>query len=143
MEDRKRPAVGTNDDMAPPTKRQAVNGGGRAKDDAGDSKEEAWIEVGRAHTTQSIPPAASCFSAKEPPRLPECPCCSPKDYLRRCYSPTSVLSVSFMARPGTVPVDPRSYALLLLLLLDSPHCREKKDCTWHTMPLYASHKDVA
>lgn len=46
MEDRKRPASGNADDLAPPSKRQAVNGGGsKAKDDAGDAKEETWIEV--------------------------------------------------------------------------------------------------
>ncbi|KAL7626758.1 E3 ubiquitin-protein ligase bre1 [Parahypoxylon ruwenzoriense] len=43
MEDRKRPAISNADDMAPPSKRQAVNGGGKSKDDA-DGKDEAWIE---------------------------------------------------------------------------------------------------
>ncbi|KAK2074433.1 hypothetical protein P8C59_008641 [Phyllachora maydis] len=43
MEDRKRPAVNT-DDLAPPSKRQAVNGGNKSKDDSGDMREEAWIE---------------------------------------------------------------------------------------------------
>ncbi|XDG01299.1 hypothetical protein ABKA04_000914 [Annulohypoxylon sp. FPYF3050] len=42
MEDRKRPAIST-DDIAPPSKRQAVNGGSKSKDD-GDTKDEAWIE---------------------------------------------------------------------------------------------------
>ncbi|KAI0883372.1 uncharacterized protein GGS22DRAFT_166802 [Annulohypoxylon maeteangense] len=42
MEDRKRPAIST-DDIAPPSKRQAVNGGSKSKDD-GDAKDEAWIE---------------------------------------------------------------------------------------------------
>jgi hypothetical protein len=45
MEDRKRPASGAVDDAAPPSKRQAVNGGSRSKDDSADMKEEAWIEV--------------------------------------------------------------------------------------------------
>ncbi|KAK3375108.1 BRE1 E3 ubiquitin ligase-domain-containing protein [Podospora didyma] len=44
MEDRKRPATGAVDDCAPPSKRQAVNGSGKSKDDSGDMKEEAWIE---------------------------------------------------------------------------------------------------
>ncbi|KAG7290853.1 E3 ubiquitin- protein ligase upl1 [Staphylotrichum longicolle] len=44
MEDRKRPASGAVDDCAPPTKRQAVNGSSKSKDDSGDMKEEAWIE---------------------------------------------------------------------------------------------------
>ncbi|EAQ91286.1 hypothetical protein CHGG_03221 [Chaetomium globosum CBS 148.51] len=44
MEDRKRPASGAVDDYAPPSKRQAVNGGGKSKDDSADMKEEAWIE---------------------------------------------------------------------------------------------------
>ncbi|KAK4249880.1 BRE1 E3 ubiquitin ligase-domain-containing protein [Corynascus novoguineensis] len=44
MEDRKRPASGAVDDGAPPSKRQAVNGGSKSKDDSGDMKEEAWIE---------------------------------------------------------------------------------------------------
>ncbi|KAI6092425.1 E3 ubiquitin-protein ligase BRE1 [Hypoxylon rubiginosum] len=42
MEDRKRPAISSTDDIAPPSKRQAVNGGSKSKDD--DVKEEAWIE---------------------------------------------------------------------------------------------------
>ncbi|EFW99342.1 histone ubiquitinationc protein [Grosmannia clavigera kw1407] len=46
MEDRKRPAIADTDEYAPPSKRQAVNGGGsRAKDDNnGDYKDEAWLE---------------------------------------------------------------------------------------------------
>ncbi|KAK0673954.1 BRE1 E3 ubiquitin ligase-domain-containing protein [Cercophora samala] len=44
MEDRKRPASGAVDDVAPPSKRQQVNGSGKSKDDSGDMKEEAWIE---------------------------------------------------------------------------------------------------
>ncbi|KAI4870940.1 E3 ubiquitin-protein ligase BRE1 [Hypoxylon rubiginosum] len=43
MEDRKRPAISSTDDIAPPSKRQAVNGGSKSKDDS-DVKEEAWIE---------------------------------------------------------------------------------------------------
>ncbi|KAH9900394.1 E3 ubiquitin-protein ligase BRE1 [Xylariomycetidae sp. FL2044] len=43
MEDRKRPALSNSDDIAPPSKRQAVNGAGKSKDD-GDVKDEAWIE---------------------------------------------------------------------------------------------------
>ncbi|KAI2468554.1 hypothetical protein F4781DRAFT_263725 [Annulohypoxylon bovei var. microspora] len=42
MEDRKRPAIST-DDIAPPSKRQAVNGSSKSKDDT-DMKDEAWIE---------------------------------------------------------------------------------------------------
>ena len=45
MEDRKRPAAGAVDDLAPPTKRQAVNGASKSKDDSADKQEEAWIEV--------------------------------------------------------------------------------------------------
>ncbi|OAQ99410.1 hypothetical protein LLEC1_04529 [Akanthomyces lecanii] len=44
MEDRKRPAVGSADDLAPPSKRLAVNGS-KPKDDAPEMKEESWIEV--------------------------------------------------------------------------------------------------
>ncbi|KAK4239874.1 BRE1 E3 ubiquitin ligase-domain-containing protein [Achaetomium macrosporum] len=44
MEDRKRPASGAVDDGAPPSKRQAVNGSSKLKEDSGDMKEEAWIE---------------------------------------------------------------------------------------------------
>ncbi|KAK3379798.1 hypothetical protein B0T24DRAFT_169360 [Lasiosphaeria ovina] len=44
MEDRKRPASSAVDDCAPPSKRQAVNGNSKSKDDPGDMKEEAWIE---------------------------------------------------------------------------------------------------
>ncbi|POR34057.1 E3 ubiquitin-protein ligase BRE1 [Tolypocladium paradoxum] len=44
MEDRKRPAIGGTDDLAPPSKRVAVNGS-KAKDDAQEMKEEGWIEA--------------------------------------------------------------------------------------------------
>jgi E3 ubiquitin-protein ligase BRE1 len=44
MEDRKRPAVNSTDDIAPPSKRQAVNGSSKAKEDA-EAKDEAWVEV--------------------------------------------------------------------------------------------------
>ncbi|KAK5652489.1 hypothetical protein OQA88_10391 [Cercophora sp. LCS_1] len=44
MEDRKRPASGAVEEGAPPTKRQAVNGSSKSKDDSGDSREETWIE---------------------------------------------------------------------------------------------------
>ncbi|KAI1128075.1 ubiquitin ligase protein BRE1 [Nemania abortiva] len=43
MEDRKRPAVNSTDDIAPPSKRQAVNGGSKVKEEA-DAKDEAWVE---------------------------------------------------------------------------------------------------
>ncbi|KAI1337804.1 E3 ubiquitin-protein ligase BRE1 [Xylariaceae sp. FL0016] len=42
MEDRKRP-LSTTDDVAPPSKRQAVNGGNKTKEDS-EMKDEAWIE---------------------------------------------------------------------------------------------------
>jgi len=45
MEDRKRPASTVVDDNAPPSKRQAVNGASKPKDDADKDKEELWIEV--------------------------------------------------------------------------------------------------
>lgn len=45
MEDRKRPASSAVDEVAPPSKRQAVNGSSKSKDDSGDMREEAWIEV--------------------------------------------------------------------------------------------------
>ncbi|UPK89809.1 hypothetical protein LCI18_000744 [Fusarium solani-melongenae] len=44
MEDRKRPAISSADDLAPPSKRVAVNGS-KAKDDSLDMKEESWIEA--------------------------------------------------------------------------------------------------
>ncbi|KAH7329140.1 hypothetical protein B0I35DRAFT_37159 [Stachybotrys elegans] len=44
MEDRKRPAVSSTDDMAPPSKRVAVNGS-KVKEDAPEMKEESWIEA--------------------------------------------------------------------------------------------------
>ncbi|CAJ2507028.1 Uu.00g082140.m01.CDS01 [Anthostomella pinea] len=43
MEDRKRPALSSTDDIAPPTKRQAINGGSKSKDDT-EMKDEAWVE---------------------------------------------------------------------------------------------------
>lgn len=45
MEDRKRPAVSSVDDVAPPSKRLNINGAGKSKDDSGDKGEDAWIEV--------------------------------------------------------------------------------------------------
>jgi hypothetical protein len=50
MEDRKRPAISSADDLAPPSKRVAVNGS-KAKDDSLEMKEESWIEVSVCHTT--------------------------------------------------------------------------------------------
>ncbi|KAM5379598.1 hypothetical protein ACJZ2D_003946 [Fusarium nematophilum] len=44
MEDRKRPAISSADDLAPPSKRVAVNGS-KAKDDSLEMKEETWIEA--------------------------------------------------------------------------------------------------
>ncbi|KAF5536330.1 E3 ubiquitin-protein ligase bre1 [Fusarium musae] len=44
MEDRKRPAISSADEIAPPSKRVAVNGS-KAKDDSSDMKEESWIEA--------------------------------------------------------------------------------------------------
>lgn len=45
MEDRKRPALSATDEIAPPSKRQQINGGANvAKDD--DAKEDVWIDVG-------------------------------------------------------------------------------------------------
>lgn len=44
MEDRKRPAVNSTDELAPPSKRVAVNGS-KPKDDALEMKEESWVEV--------------------------------------------------------------------------------------------------
>ena len=44
MEERKRPAVGSADELAPPSKRLAVNGS-KHKDDALEMKEESWVEV--------------------------------------------------------------------------------------------------
>jgi hypothetical protein len=48
MEDRKRPAIGGSDDLAPPSKRVAVNGS-KVKDDALEMKEETWIDVSLSH----------------------------------------------------------------------------------------------
>lgn len=44
MEDRKRPAVGHADEIAPPSKRLAINGS-KTKDDGTEMKEESWVEV--------------------------------------------------------------------------------------------------
>ena len=44
MEDRKRPALSSADELAPPSKRVAVNGA-KTKDDANEMKEEGWIDV--------------------------------------------------------------------------------------------------
>ncbi|KAI1328403.1 E3 ubiquitin-protein ligase-like protein [Xylariaceae sp. FL0255] len=43
MDDRKRPAVNSTDDIAPPSKRHQVNGGSKIKDDP-DAKDESWVE---------------------------------------------------------------------------------------------------
>ncbi len=57
MEDRKRPAVGSADDLAPPSKRLAVNGS-KPKDDAPEMKEESWIEVSVARHLSAPQPDA-------------------------------------------------------------------------------------
>ena len=48
MEERKRPAVGSADELAPPSKRVAVNGS-KPKDDGLEMKEESWVEVRATH----------------------------------------------------------------------------------------------
>lgn len=61
MEDRKRPASTAVDDNAPPSKRQAVNGASKPKDDADKDKEELWIEVSPDCCRASpLPPPAFC-----------------------------------------------------------------------------------
>ena len=82
MEDRKRPASGAVDDYAPPSKRQAVNGGGKSKDDSGDMKEEAWIEVSVSHDSPFVvilwpsrtpsPSEDRVYAAVAPMPLPSC-----------------------------------------------------------------------
>lgn len=44
MEDRKRPALSSADDLAPPSKRLAVNGS-KTKDDGPEMKEESWVDA--------------------------------------------------------------------------------------------------
>lgn len=62
MEDRKRPAVNSADDLAPPSKRVAVNGS-KAKDEALEMKEESWVDVrvarSRLHFVVSTSPPAT------------------------------------------------------------------------------------
>jgi hypothetical protein len=60
MEDRKRPAVSSTDDLAPPSKRVAVNGS-KTKDESVEMKEEGWIEVRSVFTP--LPPFDRCSRA--------------------------------------------------------------------------------
>lgn len=60
MEDRKRPASTAVDDNAPPSKRQAVNGASKPKDDADKDKEELWIEVSPDCRASPLPRPAFC-----------------------------------------------------------------------------------
>lgn len=55
MEERKRPAINA-DEIAPPSKRQQVNGSSKARDNAVDMGDEAWIEVSTARCFQSNTP---------------------------------------------------------------------------------------
>jgi E3 ubiquitin-protein ligase BRE1 len=55
MEDRKRPAGQNVDDLAPPTKRQAVNGGSKASADS----DMPWKDDLEVRVTQ--PPKKICF----------------------------------------------------------------------------------
>lgn len=57
MDERKRPAVSAVDDLAPPSKRLNINGGGKSRDDSADKGEDAWIEVCRV--TRQSPSASS------------------------------------------------------------------------------------
>lgn len=59
MEDRKRPAINT-EEIAPPSKRQQVNGSSKARDNAVDMGDEAWIEVS----------STICFPSALPPPIP-------------------------------------------------------------------------
>ncbi|KUI64741.1 E3 ubiquitin-protein ligase BRE1 [Cytospora mali] len=45
MEDRKRPAINSAEDLAPPSKRHQVNGSSKSRDHAVDMGDEAWIEA--------------------------------------------------------------------------------------------------
>jgi hypothetical protein len=97
MEDRKRPASGAVDDYAPPSKRQAVNGGGKSKDDSGDMKEEAWIEVSVSHDSP-------CVVILRPSRIP-----SPSE--DRAYA-----AVALMPRPSCGDSWHQNAAVLLRFL---------------------------
>ena len=74
MEDRKRPASTAVDDSAPPSKRQAVNGSSKTKDDVAEKdKEELWIEVSldRSLAPHSRQPSHIPFSHSARARLIE------------------------------------------------------------------------
>ncbi|ROW12076.1 hypothetical protein VMCG_00475 [Cytospora schulzeri] len=45
MEDRKRPAINSSEDLAPPSKRHQVNGSSKSRDHTVDMGDEAWIEA--------------------------------------------------------------------------------------------------
>lgn len=66
MEDRKRPAISATDEIAPPSKRQAVNGTVKSRDD-GESRDEAWIEVrpfvGDSTTSRATVSSTRCIAA--------------------------------------------------------------------------------
>lgn len=66
MEDRKRPAISSADELAPPSKRVAVNGS-KAKDDALEMKEESWIEVRAAGDVSLLFRAADFLHMASPP----------------------------------------------------------------------------
>lgn len=80
MEDRKRPAINT-EEIAPPSKRQQVNGSSKARDNTVDMGDEAWIEV--SNTT--------CFQSDSPP--PPLPFLTSPSYLTS--HPTSPLCIFF------------------------------------------------
>lgn len=70
MEERKRPAINA-DEIAPPSKRQQVNGSSKARDNAVDMGDEAWIEVSTAKRFQlhPLPPPPLSFLTISPSSL--------------------------------------------------------------------------
>lgn len=144
MEDRKRPAVSAVDEFAPPSKRQAVNGGSKSKDDSGDMKEEAWIEVSLLDVTCVI--ATSSLRTKHMHPVPPIPlpaypsrkcregvfdCCQHRHVSSEAC--TSIIANAWLALPSL----PDSQARFLHC--PSPHCiRHCPACVEHCIPLLPS-----
>jgi hypothetical protein len=107
MEDRKRPAISSADDIGPPSKRQAVNGGSKSSKDDGDTKDEAWIEVSldisptpassRGFIIQAHPMASAHRKG-----VSMFPCCCRRRRLRKACSLVSVMTSSLaVINPAT------------------------------------------
>ena len=128
MEDRKRPAVSSADDLAPPSKRLAINGS-KVKDEATELKEEGWVEVSTHTLFHYAPPEALVAVAVDGNRN-----IHPSSYVTAFDSPPATSTRRCWMIRLTKPV-------MLVALGDSNHRRDQS--VQHPMSAFASTSTIA